>query len=198
MKASMVVLILLGLAIVGIGSLSTTGCLVNRRSEGYTCETDADCDDRVCDRGYCVTAACPSVCTSCSVSAKTCRIECGSNKNCGAVQCPAGYDCTIKCSTPNACGEINCTGAAGCDITCSGQSACGAITCGVQACKIDCSNNASCGAVNCVDSCACDIQCANASCPTTSCPVRGGLSCTEDGTTTTPCDSGSQACDTCL
>lgn len=192
--------VILGLlVIIGLGSLSTTSCLVTRRSEGYACDGDGDCTSgRVCDRGYCVPATCPSVCTSCDLTDKTCSIVCSSSNTCGAVVCPPGYDCTIKCSNPNACSAIDCRASAGCDITCSGQSACGPITCGPQACQIDCTSTGACSEVNCVDSCQCDIKCNNNACPTSSCPQPGGLLCTEDGTAATPCaSSASSTCDTC-
>jgi hypothetical protein len=190
MKTSVVIVVL---AIFGLGVLSTTSCLVNRRSEDYACDDEADCHDgRVCESGYCVRSG------SCNPAERTCEFQCSASKPCGVIQCPTGFDCTIKCSNANACGEIDCRTAGGCDISCAGSAACGAITCGALACEIDCSGAASCGAVNCADSCGCDVRCNNAACPTMACPQISSLYCTRDGTANTPCASSNDpACDTC-
>lgn len=198
MKPSVVILLL---AAVGLGALSTTSCLVSRRSEGYACNTSADCRDpeRSCENGYCVLAPCPSPCTSCDLVDKTCQIDCTvQGKPCNAVQCPAGFDCTIKCTKPNVCAEIDCSQSNSCDITCSAVAACGAITCGAGACDITCSNQTSCGNVDCAGSCRCDVSCSNASCPSMMCPQPAGPACTRSSGSASVCDSSADlACDTC-
>lgn len=198
MKAAAVILIL---AIVVLGSLSMTSCLVDRHSEEFVCTVDGDCHDgRTCSNGYCVQGACPSACTSCDLANKTCKIECSANRPCSTVECPAGFDCTIKCTNANACGGIDCRVATACDITCSGMASCGDITCGAGECAVDCSGPSSCTAVSCVDSCKCDVSCSNAAtCPISSCPQVAGGTCSETGMAGAGCDSSFDAlCDRCL
>ena len=202
MKAAAIILLL---AVCAVGSLSMTSCLVSRKSDNFACTTDSDCDPtsgRTCDRGYCVLqGTCPSPCTSCDLINKTCKIDCTSNKPCGSVQCPAGYDCTIRCSGTSACSNIDCAPGTGCNITCaSGMAACGGINCGPGPCTVDCAGPASCGTVDCVTSCSCTVSCNNASsCPTNSCPPQApGMYCTQDGTAASPCNpTASPVCDHC-
>lgn len=200
MKPSVVIVIL---AAVGLGALSTASCLVSRRSEGYACSTSSDCrdPDRTCENGYCVRSPCPSPCTVCDLTDKTCEIDCTvQSKPCGAIQCPAGFDCTIRCTKPNVCGDIDCSQSNSCDITCSATSACGAINCGPHACDISCSGTSACPMIDCADSCQCDVSCNNTTnvCPSISCPLGPtGQPCTGTGTVGENCDSSEPACNTC-
>jgi len=191
-------------SILVLAVLSMTGCVVSRKSDHFTCTTDSDCDPtsgRTCDRGYCVLqGTCPSPCTSCDLTNKTCKIDCTSTKPCGSIQCPVGYDCTIKCTGTGACSNIDCNPGTACDITCtSGMAACGAINCGPGECIVDCATPSTCGNVDCVTSCSCEVKCNNATCPTNSCPLQpAGLYCTQDGTAASPCAPNANAlCDHC-
>jgi hypothetical protein len=109
-------------------------CLVDRKSSDFACDNDDDCDEieagRECKDNFCVKASCPSVCDSCSVSAKTCQINCsGVNECSGGVACPAGYACTFNCSKD--CTPVDCSNATSCVVTCSSASAeCGPLSCG--------------------------------------------------------------------
>jgi hypothetical protein len=174
MKAAVVVI----LAVIALGSLSSTSCFVDRLSDRYTCTSDAQCmDGRTCNNGYCVQSPCPTACSSCDVAAKICNINCTQNRPCGDVQCPDGYDCRIDCSRAGSCGRITC-GPGPCDISCTGAGACPSI--------------------DCTSSCACDVRCNNAVgvCPDVSCPMVLGTACTDSGMAGAPCDS-SGVCDTC-
>jgi hypothetical protein len=199
MKPSLAILIL---AVLGLGSLAATSCLVTRRSDGFACTSGSDCESgRSCDNGYCVPSPCPSQCTSCDLVDKTCRIECSANRPCPSVQCPAGYDCTIKCSSTNACGGIDCGQSIGCTITCSTGSACGNINCGTAPCDISCSGPSACPSIDCAASCRCDVDCNNNPnvCPNVSCPLDDqGAFCAKGGVSNAPCDStAAPGCGTC-
>jgi hypothetical protein len=187
------------LAIVGLGLASSSSCFVNRLSERFTCTTSDDCDDgRTCDEGYCVDAPCPSQCSSCSLLAGTCQINCNANRQCGDIQCPAGFECDIRCNNSNACDDIDCTAAESCDIDCSGVGSCGAIRCGTGECQVECTGAGACPSIECATSCACEVACNNlAACPSMSCPLD--TVCREGGVTGAPCDPNedSDLCDTC-
>jgi hypothetical protein len=197
--------ILLVLVVFGLGALSTTSCLVTRRSEDFACNTNSDCtSDRTCEKGYCVQgaqAACPSPCSSCDLTAKTCKIECGASLPCGAVQCPAGFACTIRCSNANACGDIDCAAGSGCDITCGGTNSCRSINCGASVCNINCSGQSACPSIDCASSCKCDVSCNNTTnvCPSITCPMSAlGKPCNQDGVAGEVCDSSAgPACAKC-
>ena len=184
-----------------LAALAFAGCSVHRLSGTYTCNNNGDCDNgRTCDRGFCVELQCPSECSSCSVGARTCRIDCNANRPCGLVHCPPGFECTIRCNSTGACAAVDCADGESCEIDCSGPGSCGAIHCGKQACQIDCSGNASCLLIDCVDSCRCDVDCNNpTACPSVSCPELGGTLCTDHGDLGAACDSSvSVVCDSCI
>lgn len=199
MKAAVVVLVL---AIIGLGPLSTTSCSVDRHSSDFTCTSDSDCKDstRTCDRGYCVESSsdgCPSPCTSCDLTDLSCRIDCSASKPCGNVQCPLGFACTIRCSNASACGSIDCAQGASCDISCDGALACGGINCGFGQCSVDCAGTDACQTIDCVTSCACDVRCNNPeACPPPSCPP-GLTYCTRGAVPGATCDSSQDGCDRC-
>lgn len=195
-------IIVVALALFGIGAMAMTSCAVNRRSDALACTTSADChDNRTCDRGYCVERVgdCPSPCTSCDPGNKTCKIECSAGKPCGDVQCPSGYDCTIDCNSANACGSIDCVPGTKCDISCAGARSCGPINCGPTECKVDCSGLAACPSIDCAAACSCDVDCNNATaCPSMSCPQSLDY-CAKTTAAGQVCDSGaSPLCDRCL
>lgn len=194
--------IVLSLAMFGLAALSATSCLVNRRSETYACTSNSDCDnDRSCENGYCVEDPCPSPCSSCDLTDRTCQIECSANKPCGDVKCPVGFRCTIQCSNANACGNIDCAEGNGCDITCGGGLSCQGINCGANACDITCNGTAACPSIDCANSCKCDVDCSNTtnSCPSISCPLStAGKPCNQDGVPGEVCDStAGPACSKC-
>ena len=196
------VLVIILLAILGLGSLSTTSCSVTRQSERYRCEVDSDCEmGRSCDHGYCVQVPCPSQCSSCDLSSMSCKIDCTSNKPCGDVQCPAGFDCTIRCNDSGACGDIDCAQGDGCEVHCARAASCGAINCGGNECDIDCSGMSACPSIDCAASCKCDVSCNDPTteCPMISCPQRGGSYCSDGKLPNEPCDSSaSPPCDRCM
>ena len=93
---------------IGVGILVACGvlvgsCSVSHRSQEFTCNVQADCSahaNTVCQNGFCIVPGsidapgpgdgpkgdspgnqCPSTCTSCSVSQKTCTIDCAANAN---------------------------------------------------------------------------------------------------------------------
>lgn len=159
------------------------GCSVRHESEQYACTDTLQCETgRVCDNGYCVIKGtidapttpkdartdapgggdnCPPGCTSCSVSAHTCTIDCSAGANCqNTVTCPQGYACEIKCNTDNACRNgVNCQLGTECNVTCSGKSSCQGVACGSGPCDVTCSGTQSCKGVACESSCACDVSC---------------------------------------
>lgn len=199
MKAAPAVLIL---AIIELGTLSTTSCSVTRHSSEFACNIDSDCKDntRTCDQGYCVARnnGCPAPCDSCDLTDMTCRIDCSTSRPCGSVQCPLGFACTIRCSNANACGSIDCVPGASCDISCDGAMACGSINCGFGECSVDCAGTSSCQTIDCFTSCACDVKCNNPlACPPPSCPP-GVPSCTRGGAPGATCDSSQDGCDRCF
>jgi len=188
-------------ALVALGVVPI-GCWVSRRSEGYACTHSSDCDaSRTCDNGYCVLRQpeCPSGCTSCDLTAMTCRIECTAGKPCGDVTCPAGFDCTVRCNNSGACGDVTCGAGKSCDISCSGQGSCQAIDCATTRCHVQCSGAAACPFIGCANACRCDVTCGNpAACPGMACPRVGASFCTSDGTAGGVCDPGFDSqCDRC-
>lgn len=186
-------------------ALLAAGCFVDRRSPGFACESQRDCDHgRVCEQGFCVADGsgggnCPDICASCGSSngAPTCNIHCNAQGDCNDVVCPAGMACTIECSDTNACPAIDCRAAAACDITCSDRGACpGGIACGDGACSVDCRATDACGPIDCSHACQCDVACAQNgnACAATACPGDPGR-CT--GGADMPCDSSASGCNTC-
>lgn len=170
------------LALAGVAAVSSTSCLVDRRTPDLKCQDDSTCveiNGGVCDRGYCVEAsqaACPPECPACDPGAMTCPVTCSAGQPCD-VACPDGFDCEIRCNNANPCGPITCVSGA-CNITCIGQSACP---------SIDCSG-----------SCRCDVSCnIPGACPSVLiCPMTGtGEPCADpsDGS----CTSQPAGCDTC-
>jgi hypothetical protein len=186
-------------ALLGIGLASSSSCFVNRVSERFACTTTEDCETgRTCDQGYCIDAPCPSQCSSCNVAAMTCQITCNSNRGCGDVVCPPGFECSIRCNNTDACDDVDCTQATGCVIDCSGIASCGAIRCGPGECEVECTGTGACPSIDCASSCRCDVACNNAvACPSMSCPLD--TVCRENGGAGAPCDSGEDPilCDSC-
>ncbi len=201
---SKAVTVLAILALAGVAAVSSTSCFVHRRSGDLpTCTTDLDCllvNVGVCDHGYCVdaTSACPSPCTSCDLTDKTCEVQCNAGSACGLVKCPPGFDCTIRCGSAN-CGDIDCAEGTHCKIDCSGQAACGPINCGHAACEISCSGQDACLSIDCASACGCDVTCnANSgACPSMSCPMGDNGPCTRQGSAGGNCSSNPAGCDTC-
>jgi hypothetical protein len=191
--------ILLIVATVALGVLSSSSCFVNRVSERFVCTTSDDCDDaRTCDEGYCIDAPCPSPCTQCNLEIKTCRVDCNANRRCDTLQCPAGFDCTFRCNNTNACGDIDCAAARSCEIDCTGVGSCGAINCGAGECSIECTGVGACPSIDCAASCGCDVSCNNqVACPSMSCPQD--TVCRDNGAAGAPCDTSEDPilCDTC-
>jgi len=185
--------------------LVLAGCSINHRSGDFACEKQADCSSgRTCVEGFCVApdidagvkldagqSVCPLGCTSCSVDAKTCTIDCALNGGaCNLpVTCPAGYSCNIACSTANSCRSgINCSGAKSCTITCAGRQSCENFSCGPGACNIDCGGRDSCRNISCGASCACDLTChlgtslcTGITCKSATCTLSNRLGCTSQG-----------------
>jgi hypothetical protein len=201
-------LLLVGAALAALAAVATPSCSVNRRSSGYACDNNSDCDvGRLCSRGYCierggpepVPGGCPSGCTTCDLEEQTCDIDCSEGTRCTIAQCPPGFDCTIRCMAPGGCTLIDCSAAASCEITCSGVLACQNITCGPGACDVDCIGTGACGLLDCRSSCRCDQFCRSpTSCASSSCPITQTEVCTEDGEDGTPCDSSTGSdCDQC-
>ena len=163
-------------------AVAIAACFVDRPSESLECSTTDDCaalaDNRQCQSGYCVVPNCPDDCTSCDENARTCNVDCTTDERCAdTITCPSGWTCTITCTGDNACDDVQCNSGSRCDIACSGTGACE---------QIDCDN-----------ACQCDLACAAGACNGFSCPTRGNganqVTCTEDGTTATPCDSARAA-----
>lgn len=110
-------------------------CLVDRRSDEFACEEDADCvgldGARECTDGYCTRASCPSICDGGCGPNKACTIECESPNECrNGVTCPSGYTCIFKCTED--CTPVSCP--LGCTVECADSTAdCGPINCGAGA-----------------------------------------------------------------
>lgn len=168
------------LAGAALSVLVIVACTVNRPSDSYTCATDTDCtDNRHCSSGYCVIQNCPSDCTTCNETAKTCTMECSNADSCGNVNCPTGWTCTINCIGDGACNDVSCAGGSKCSINCSGAGACADISCR--------------------DACKCDLQCASGACAAISCPTGATPNdkCTTDGSIGSPCLSSPAGCTKC-
>jgi hypothetical protein len=191
-----------------------TSCSVNHRSDEFACTKTLDCDPgRVCSSdGFCVLGTvadaaksdaprpdaappCPSGCTSCNVTDKTCTIDCTMTTcNNTTITCPAGYKCDILCNTDSSCRSgINCRQAASCNIECSGGQSCRNVSCGPGPCDVSCSGPSSCRNVACGSSCACDVTCtgnqscsSNIFCKSFACDTGSG------------CTSMRTGCNTCL
>jgi hypothetical protein len=185
-----------------VALVAATSCSIKHRSDLFTCDTTADCEDGlVCDQGICVARGavdaprldaakpgdannCPAQCTTCSVAQKSCVIDCQTANCTNTVTCPPGYKCDIKCNADNSCRNgINCQQAASCNIDCTGKQSCQNIQCGSGPCDVGCLGPQSCRGVSCNNSCACDVVCSgNQSCGDlilcTSLACRSGLGCT--------------------
>jgi hypothetical protein len=173
------------------------GCSVSHKSQEYVCTTQNDCADHpntVCQQGFCIVPGsidapgrsdaprdgsgggqCPSGCTSCNLTQKTCTMDCSQEAGfCQSqVSCPTGFHCDIQCNSDNACRSgVTCTAGASCTITCSGNSSCRGVQCGAGPCDVTCSGPSSCRDVSCGNSCACDVLC------TGSQSCAQGISCT--------------------
>lgn len=168
--------------VLSISAIAIAACFVDRPSEALECASDADCTDlgenRQCEGGYCVVPNCPDDCTSCDEAARTCNVDCTTDARCnGTVTCPSGWTCTITCDGEGACDDVQCSSGSRCNIACNGTDACD---------FIDCDN-----------ACQCDLACVPGACDGFSCPTRGNganqVTCTEDGTTATACDSARAA-----
>ena len=164
------------------GAIVFAACFIERPSETLECSSNDDCvgfaDNRQCQSGYCVVPNCPDDCTSCDEAARTCNVDCTSDERCsGTITCPSGWSCTINCDGEGACDDVQCNSGSRCNITCS--------------------DTGSCDHVDCNDACQCDLACALGACDSFSCPTRGNganqVTCTQDGTTATPCDSARAA-----
>ena len=180
----------------------TTSCSVTHKSGDYACTTSADCNNgRDCSNGFCVLdgtsidarpptadapkippdgAGCPAGCTTCSVTEKTCVIDCNApGANCtSTVVCPVGYKCDVKCDAANSCrAGVRCAGTTSCTVECSAQGSCQDVQCGAGRCNVQCSGTGSCKGVQCGTSCACDVGCTGSQ----SCASSGqtGVTCTK-------------------
>ena len=181
------------------------GCSINHRSGDFACVKNSDCSTgRVCDNGFCIVSGsidaprndapkgsggdaqgCPTGCTSCNMSQKTCTIDCslpGSNCN-NQVTCPTGYKCDVQCKTDSSCRSgVNCDGASQCTVECGGRNSCRNVQCGPARCDIMCSGQSSCqDTIRCNNSCACDVTCTGVgacqnfpSCTSAACTTVGG------------------------
>lgn len=185
-------------------SLLLAACSINHKSEQYACKSTADCDTgRVCSDGFCVLAGtqvdasrvdgprgdsggggCPSGCSSCNTTLKTCTIDCTKVSCQNSISCPAGYKCDIACNVDGACRNgVSCQAAASCSIECTAKGSCENVQCGSGPCSINCAGTNACKNVSCGNSCACDILCSGSmSCSSgiqcTSFACRAGLGCT--------------------
>ncbi len=195
---------------------SFVACTINKRSDEFTCNVQADCPtDRTCTDGVCVQGnnpndgsnpdmntgpdafVCPAQCTSCRQAEHICKVDCGiSPSTCNSpINCPPGFSCEIVCSTTSGCQNINCTGGNGCTIGCTGTGTCKNVTCGTGPCDITCSGVNACRSVDCNNSCQCDVACAiGTSCMTLNCP-KDATTCNTIGKP--GCDSSRATCDTC-
>lgn len=198
--------------------VALVGCSVSHRSQEFVCTTQNDCaghPNTVCMQGFCIVPGsidapmpnkdaprndappnqCPTGCTSCNTTQKTCTIDCSQEGGCqNAVACPTGYHCDIQCNTDNACRNgVSCVGGASCTVTCSGTSSCRGIACGAGPCDVTCSGSSSCRNVSCNNSCACDVLC------TGSQSCTQGITCTSLLCTSGPgCSSVAAGCHSCM
>lgn len=188
---------------IALGSLALVpACSVSHRSDAYACSGTgpSSCSGgRVCVDGFCVVPGtidgpgghpdgprgidggnnCPGQCTSCSVTQKTCVIDCQQGGCNNSVSCPQGYKCDIRCDVEGSCTHgVSCQNAAGCQVECSGRNSCQGVSCGAGPCDVSCSGPSSCQDVACNQSCACDVVC------------TGNQSCTGNIQCTFGCDSG--------
>jgi len=208
-------------AIVGtVAGALLWSCSVNRVSDGFKCDSNADCAlDRVCTNGYCVigqnplldappqdAAVCPAICGgTCDFQTTTCTIT---GTGSGNLACPPGWNCVINCGATGACGTINCTAAQSCDVHCTAGSACLGITCQTRDCNVECVGPRACGNISCTSgNCNADCSggggsaaCGSISCTSGDCNATcagsnacGGISCTT-GRCRTDCSGGSAAC----
>jgi len=173
------------------------GCSISHRSQEYACTTQNDCNghpNTICQQGFCIVPGsidapkppgdvhpdmnnnnCPSECTSCNVTQKTCTVDCSQTGVVDCTQtvtCPAGYHCDILCNRDGMCRNgVNCTGSASCAITCSAGNTCEGVECGPGPCDVTCSGQSSCKGVSCNNSCACDVNCTGSqACQSVACP----------------------------
>ncbi len=187
--------------------VASASCLVDRKSEEFSCTMTTDCaDGRVCTGGFCLQGtetpdappdvpACPEPCETCDLALKTCTVNCSAADDCAAVTCPVGFACDISCSN-NACDDIDCSEAQSCVVSCTGSNACGNVTCGPGRCDVTCSGVNACDVVDCEASCVCDVDCdAGDDCNAAMCPMptAGPGDCT-DGTPA-GCDSSMATCE---
>ncbi len=162
-------------------------CFIDKHSDSLTCTTNDDCADldgnRICTGGYCVESNCPDECTTCDEFMRTCTVECTTDEQCSApITCPSGWNCTINCTGEGACDDVFCRDGSRCTVNCNGTNAC--------------------NDVECSDACRCDLTCVSGACDSMSCPTRGNganqVHCTQDGSTSSPCDSSHAAsCASC-
>ena len=119
--------------VAGLAMTLAMSCLIDRRSEDFQCDVDADCADiegsvRECNDGFCTLRSCPSVCDGGCGAGKSCTILCSNAAECrNGIDCPSGFTCTINCSQD--CTPVECDD--GCVVNCSGASDCGPIDCGL-------------------------------------------------------------------
>jgi hypothetical protein len=203
---------------VGVVFALASSCSITHKSGDFACTKTSECDTgRDCVDGFCVVSGteqidspagtdghgsgsgsgsngCPAQCTSCSVSQKTCVIDCQGGADCsGAVACPPGYSCDVKCDTDNACRSgVQCAGTTKCTVECSGKNACQNVQCGTSACDVECTGTMSCKTVTCGASCACDVKCIGTqscgdtvTCTSAACHI--GLGCSSLPTTCHSC-----------
>lgn len=216
-------LIVASIAALFLAVVTVSSCSVKHPSEQYECDTQADCDalgdGRTCMDGLCVggsgggkkdagvvdaarpdaqlppdAATCPSQCTSCDLTAKTCVIDCAVNPQACLPQviCPAGFACNIKCSSPNSCRNgVSCVMGTACNIECTSFGSCRNVQCGLGRCRVNCAGGDSCRGVSCGQSCACDVlcpdpaRCENVICTSPTCDTfSGGCTSQRPGCTT--------------
>jgi len=162
-------------------------CSIDHPSDALACTAQSDCESgRTCTNGYCIVAnaGCPSGCTSCDLTAKTCQIDSAGN---GDVTCPPGYACTITCGN-NGCRNIDCKDGTSCTIACTGMKSCDQIDCSGE-CHITCTGSSSCANVDCRDACSCDVTCGPNTCNDLQCPSGCGNA--------TSCSSQAASCHSC-
>jgi hypothetical protein len=134
--------------------IALTGCKVDRRSEGYTCETETDCGaGRTCDQGWCVEVG------GGDGDADPNAPDADPNAPDADPNAPdSGPDAAFVC--PEGCSS--CDEDDTCIITCAGASSCAEqVVCpaGVK-CKVECAGAGSCAAgVDCTAATRCEIEC---------------------------------------